>query len=322
MPRTIKDFERPIIELEDAIDELTRAKDPRYASRIKALKKKLRKLYDETFSNLTAWQRVDLARHPDRPYMLDYVAQITTDFVELHGDRFFRDDPAIVVGLGIFKGRDVVIVGHQKGRDVKARIHRNFGMPHPEGYRKALRAMKLAEKFKKPVISIVDTPAAYPGIGAEERGQAEAIARNIYEMSRLRTPIVVVVTGEGGSGGALGLGVGDRVMMQENSIYSVIPPEGCAAILFRDGKRGPEAAEALKITAKDLLGLGIIDDIIEEPPGGAHRDPVAAASVLSEKLDATLDTICKMTLDDLLEARFRKFRAMGRYIDKSTEKSP
>ncbi|MBN1594174.1 MAG: acetyl-CoA carboxylase carboxyltransferase subunit alpha, partial [Candidatus Coatesbacteria bacterium] len=278
--------------------------------------KKLKKLYSDTFSNLSAWQRTRLARHKDRPYTLDYIGRIMDEFTELHGDRLFRDDPAIVAGLAVFRGRKVVLIGQQKGRDLHERIFRNFGMSHPEGYRKALRIMRIAEKFKKPVICVVDTPAAYPGIGAEERGQAEAIARNIYEMSILRTPIEVVVTGEGGSGGALGLGLGDWVMMQENAIYSVIPPEGCAAILFRDGKRGPEAAEALKITSLELHELGIIDEVVKEPLGGAHRDPELAASLLADRLEAGLDRICGMDMDELLEARFKKFRAMGRFTTK------
>ncbi|MBN2208182.1 MAG: acetyl-CoA carboxylase carboxyltransferase subunit alpha [Candidatus Coatesbacteria bacterium] len=321
MPREILDFEQPIIDLEEAIAELEQARDPQYVDRIRAYQKKLTKLYAETFSSLSAWQRTRLARHKDRPYTLDYIAQIMTSFVELHGDRLFRDDPAVVVGLAVFRGRKVVIVGQQKGRDVKERIFRNFGMSHPEGYRKALRAVKMAAKFKKPVICFVDTPAAYPGIGAEERGQAEAIARNIYEMSILRTPILVAVTGEGGSGGALGIGVGDKILMQENAIYSVIPPEGCAAILFRDGKRGAEAAEALRITAHELKQLGIIDEVVKEPLGGAHKDPELAASMLGERLQAGLDEICSLALDELLEARFRKFRSMGRFIERTGEKS-
>jgi len=321
MPREILDFEQPIIDLEEAIAELKQARDPQYADRIRAYQKKLKKLYAETFSNLSAWQRTRLARHKDRPYTLDYISQIMTSFTELHGDRLFRDDPAIVVGLAVFRGRKVVVVGQQKGRDVTDRIFRNFGMSHPEGYRKALRAVKIAEKFKKPVVCFVDTPAAYPGIGAEERGQAEAIARNIYEMSILRTPILVAVTGEGGSGGALGIGLGDKVLMQENAIYSVIPPEGCAAILFRDGKRGAEAAEALKITAQDLRQLGIIDEIVKEPLGGAHKDPELAASTLADRLQAGLDKICGLNLDELLAARFKKFREMGRFIERPSEKS-
>jgi len=321
MPRTVLDFERPIIELEEEIEELKRARDPRYSGRIKALQKRLRRLYRETFSNLTAWQRTQLARHLDRPYTLDYISHIMSDFIELHGDRLFRDDPAVVVGLAVFRGVKVVVIGQQKGRNVKERVFRNFGMAHPEGYRKALRAMKLAEKFRKPVISFVDTPAAYPGIGAEERGQAEAIARNIYEMSQLRTPIIVVVTGEGGSGGALGIGVGDRVLMQENAIYSVIPPEGCAAILFRDSKRAPEAAEALRITAPDLKRLGIIDEVIKEPLGGAHRDPALAASMLAERLKANLDEVMSVSIDELLEARYQKFRAMGEWTERQREKT-
>jgi len=320
MPREVLDFERPIIELEEAIEELKQARDPQYKNRIQAYRKKLDRLYTETFSNLSAWQRTRLARHKDRPYTLDYISQTTSKFVELHGDRYFRDDPAVVVGLAVFRGRDVVVVGQQKGRDVSERIFRNFGMSNPEGYRKALRAMKLAEKFKKPVVCFVDTPAAYPGIGAEERGQAEAIARNIYEMSILRTPILVVVTGEGGSGGALGIGVGDRILMQENAIYSVIPPEGCAAILFRNGKRGPEAAEALKITSLELKRLGIIDEIVKEPLGGAHRDFALAASILGDRIQSSLDELCSLDLDELLDGRFKKFRAMGRFIERTDKK--
>ena len=321
MPREILDFEQPIIDLEEAIQELKLARDPQYADRIHSYERKLKRLYSDTFSSLSAWQRTRLARHKDRPYTLDYLSRIMTSFTELHGDRLFRDDPAVVVGLAVFRGRKVVIVGQQKGRDLNERIFRNFGMSHPEGYRKALRAMRIAEKFKKPVICVVDTPAAYPGIGAEERGQAEAIARNIYEMSILKTPILVVVTGEGGSGGALGIGLGDRVLMQENAIYSVIPPEGCAAILFRDGKRGPEAAEALKITSHELKELGIIDEVVKEPLGGAHRDPDLTASMLADRLEAGLDGICSLSLDELLDARFKKFRAMGRFATRTTQKS-
>ena len=321
MPREILDFEQPIIDLEEAIAELKQARDPQYEDRIRGYQKKLKKLYAETFSSLSAWQRTRLARHKDRPYTLDYISQIMTSFTQLHGDRLFRDDPAVVVGLAVFRGRKVVIVGQQKGRDVKERIFRNFGMSHPEGYRKALRAMKIAEKFKKPVVCFVDTPAAYPGIGAEERGQAEAIARNIYEMSILRTQILVAVTGEGGSGGALGIGLGDKVLMQENAIYSVIPPEGCAAILFRDGTRGAEAAEALKITSYELKKLGIVDEVVKEPLGGAHKDPELAGSTLADRLQAGLDEICGLTLDELLEARFKKFREMGCFIERTSEKS-
>ncbi|HUT03162.1 MAG TPA: acetyl-CoA carboxylase carboxyltransferase subunit alpha [bacterium] len=320
MPREVLDFERPIVELEEAIAELKQAGDPEYKDRIQAYHKRLNRLYTETFSNLSAWQRTRLARHKDRPYTLDYISQTTSKFVELHGDRYFRDDPAVVAGLAVFRGRNVVVVGQQKGRDVSERIFRNFGMPNPEGYRKALRAMKLAEKFKKPVVCFVDTPAAYPGIGAEERGQAEAIARNLYEMSILRTPILVVVTGEGGSGGALGIGVGDRILMQENAIYSVIPPEGCAAILFRDGKRGPEAAEALKITSLELKRLRIIDEIVKEPLGGAHRDFALAASILGDRIQSSLDELCSLDLDELLDGRFKKFRAMGCFIERTNKK--
>lgn len=321
MPRTILDFERPIIEVEDAIEELKQARDPRYAPRLRSLQRKLKKLYDETFSNLSAWERTQLARHPDRPYTLDYISQIMTDFTELHGDRLYRDDPAMIVGLARFRGTSVVVIGQQKARNVKERVYRNFGMCHPEGYRKALRAVRLAEKFSKPVISFVDTPAAYPGIGAEERGQAEAIARNMYVMSMLRTPILIAVTGEGGSGGALGIGVGDRVLMQENAIYSVIPPEGCAAILFRNGKRGPEAAEALKITSYELKSLGVVDEVVGEPLGGAHRDPHQAASTLADRLEVVLGELKSVSIDSLLEARYKKYRSMGRFLGKDEEKS-
>jgi acetyl-CoA carboxylase carboxyl transferase subunit alpha len=252
-----------------------------------------------------------VARHFDRPYTLDYVEQLMTDWVEIHGDRAFADDPAIVAGLATFRGRSLAVIGHQKGRGTKERIHRNFGQPRPEGYRKALRVMRLAEKFGLPVVTLVDTPGAYPGIGAEERGQAEAIARNLIEMADLEVPIVVVVTGEGGSGGALALGVGNRVYMLEYSIYSVISPEGCAAILWKDQSRKAEAARALRLTAPDLAELGVIDGVIPEPPGGAHTDPATTCARVGERLAGALDELSGMSPEELVEDRYRKFRAFG-----------
>jgi acetyl-CoA carboxylase carboxyl transferase subunit alpha len=253
-----------------------------------------------------------VARHPARPYTLDYVEGLFTGFDEIHGDRAFGDDPAIVCGVAGFRGRSVVVVGHQKGRDTKQKVHRNFGMPKPEGYRKALRVMRLAEKFRLPVIAFVDTPGAYPGIDAEERGQAEAIARNLREMARLRAPIAVTVTGEGGSGGALAIAVGDRVNMLEHSVYSVISPEGCASILWRDAGRAEEAATAMKITASDLLALGIVDEIVPEPPGGAHSDPESTIATVGAVLERQLAELKSLSVDALLEARYQKFRRMGR----------
>jgi len=262
------------------------------------------------------WRSVELARHPDRPYTLDYVARLLEDFVELHGDRLYGDDAAIVGGLARFDGQGVVVVGHQKGRDTREKIARNFGMPHPEGYRKALRLLRLAEKFGKPVLTLIDTPGAYPGIGAEERGQAEAIARNLVEMATLRTPIVTAVIGEGGSGGALAVGLADRVMMFENSVYSVISPEGCAAILWKDATQRERAAEALKITADDLLELGVIDEIIPEPPGGAHADPDAAAQALGDALRRHVRLLRKTKMEKLLKRREEKYLSMGALSEK------
>jgi len=266
--------------------------------------------------NLTPWQRCQLARHPERPHTLDYIRALFSDWVELHGDRNFGDDPAVVVGLARFEGEPVVVVGHQKGRDTRERLGRNFGQPRPEGYRKALRAMKLAEKFGRPIVSIVDTPGAYPGLDAEERGQAEAIARNLREMAALEVPIVVVVTGEGGSGGALGIGVGDRVLMMENSVYSVISPEGCAAILWKNQSEVQEAAAALKLTAGDLLGFGVIDEIVAEPLGGAQMDPSLAMRTVGGAIRKALRDLRRIKRVDLPRRRFGRLRAMGRYLER------
>lgn len=314
------EFEKPIEELELKIEELRRlsdGKDLDITSEVKKLEKKARDLRTDIFNHLTRWQKTLIARHPDRPYTLDYIGMIAEDFVELHGDRRFSDDPSLVGGLARLKGRgeSVVIIGHQKGRDVKDRIKRNFGQPHPEGYRKALRLMKLAERFKKPVVTLIDTPGAYPGIGAEERGQAEAIAMNLMEMSRLRTPIVAVVIGEGGSGGALAIGVSDRLFMLEHSVYSVISPEGCAAILWKNGANSQanfaKAADALKLSAQDLMEFKIINDIIPEPLGGAHRDPQAQADRLNEYLSRALDELKAKQPGKLIEERYRRLRKIG-----------
>jgi len=265
----------------------------------------------EVYGSLSRWQKTLVARHPERPYTLDYFQYLFTDWVELHGDRAFGDDPAIVAGFATFRGRSVCAIGHQKGRGTKERILRNFGQPRPEGYRKALRIMHLAEKFHRPILTFVDTPGAYPGLDAEERGQAEAIARNLIEMASLRVPVVVTVTGEGGSGGALALGVGDRVYMLEYAVYSVISPEGCAAILWKDQDKKAEAAEAMKVTAPDLLELGVVDGVIPEPQGGAHRDAEAAARAVGDTVAKALAELEKRTPEQLLEGRYRKFRALG-----------
>lgn len=319
--RYFLDFEKPIEELETNIEELKRFSDPKdtgASSEIRKLEKKLRDLRAGIFSNLTPWQKAMIARHPDRPYTLDYISILSKDFLELHGDRRFSDDPSIVGGFGKIEDVTFLIIGHQKGRGTKERIYRNFGQPHPEGYRKALRLMKLAERFKVPVLTLIDTPGAFPGIGAEERGQAEAIAVNLMEMSRLRTPIISVVIAEGGSGGALALGVADRIYMLEHSIYSVISPEGCAAILWKkNGEIGPaeyaRAAEALKLTPKDLLNFEIIDDIIPEPEGGAHWDYEAAASSISEAVLDAYEELKTKTLPKLVDERYRRFRKIGVY---------
>ncbi|HXX33945.1 MAG TPA: acetyl-CoA carboxylase carboxyltransferase subunit alpha [Thermodesulfobacteriota bacterium] len=313
------EFERPLVELEREIENLKRFSkgNPLYFSeQLKSLEEKLHRLQKEIFSNLTGWQITQLARHIDRPKASHYVQWMCENFVELHGDRNYGDDPAILGGMARFNGRSVTIIAHQKGADAKEMAYRNFGMPHPEGYRKALRLMKLAELFKKPVLTMIDTPGAFPGVGAEERGQAEAIARNLKMMVMLRTPIITVVIGEGGSGGALAIGVGDRILMLEHSIYSVISPEGCAAILWKDGERGKEvAAESLKLTAADLSRLGVIDEIIKEPLGGAHRDPEAMARILKEVVERHLKELEKMNEEELLSLRYEKFRRMGTFID-------
>jgi acetyl-CoA carboxylase carboxyl transferase subunit alpha len=310
------EFEKPIAELERQIEELRRLATQRnldVAREIAPLEERLAELRADIYRKLTPFQRVQVARHPRRPYALDYINTIFTDFVELHGDRLFRDDPAIVGGVCRLEGRPVMVIGQQKGRDTKENLKRNFGMPHPEGYRKALRLMCMAERFGMPIVTLIDTPGAYPGLGAEERGQAEAIARNLEEMATLRTPIIAVVIGEGGSGGALALGVADRVLMFENSVYSVISPEGCAAILWKDASQRERAAEALKLTAPDLLELGLIDEILTEPVGGAHADPDAAGIALAEALSRHLDELAAHPHDQLIARRAEKFLKMGRY---------
>jgi len=306
------DFEKPLLELENRILAL-RAGDETAATRteIARLEGRLGKLQQKVYGHLTAWQRAQVARHPKRPHTLDLYQLLLEDFVELHGDRMFGDDKAIVGGLARFEGEPVVVIGHQKGRDTRENIARNFGMPHPEGYRKALRLMQLAAKFRTPVITFIDTPGAYPGVGAEERGQAEAIARNLLEMSGLVTPIVCVVTGEGGSGGALAIGVGDRVLMLEHAIYSVISPEGCAAILWNDAAKAPDAAELMRVTAPDLLRLGVIDAIVPEPPGGAHRNWTETASNLRAALSDHLWQLRSKSGRELIDARYDRFRRIG-----------
>ena len=325
MIRYYLEFEKPIEELELKIEELKRGSDGKdidTAGEIRKLEKKVKELRSEIFSSLTPWQKTLIARHPDRPYTMDYINLITNDFVELHGDRRFSDDPAIVAGLAKINDVPVVIVGHQKGRGTKERISRNFGQPQPEGYRKSLRVMKLAERFKRPVITLIDTPGAYPGIGAEERGQAEAIASNLMEMSRLRTPTISIVIGEGGSGGALALSVADRLYMLEHACYSVISPEGCAAILWKkNGDLGvndfSRAADALKLTAQDLLNFKIIDGIIPEPQGGAHRDPEGTAKNISEYIKAALDELRTKAPGKLVEERYKRFRKIGSFMEES-----
>jgi acetyl-CoA carboxylase carboxyl transferase subunit alpha len=306
------EFERPLLELENRIAEL-RASDDAQAARdeIGRLDERLRRLQQKVYGSLTPWQRAQLARHPKRPHTLDLFRLLLEDFVELHGDRVFGDDKAIVGGLARFDGDPVVAIGHQKGRDTRENIARNFGMPHPEGYRKALRLMELAAKFRKPIITFIDTPGAYPGLGAEERGQAEAIARNLREMAGLGTPIVCVVTGEGGSGGALAIGVANRVLMLEHAIYSVISPEGCAAILWGEAAKAPEAAELMRITAPDLLRLGVIDGIVPEPTGGAHRNWEETAESLRGPLRDALWELRSRTPEELVAERYEKFRKIG-----------
>lgn len=314
--RQILDFEKPIVELQKKISDMkdfASGANLELSGEIKSLQSKVEKMRREVFSNLTRWQKVQLARHPRRPYTLDYINLMTTDFIELHGDRCYADDKAIVGGFARLDGKPVMIAGQQKGRDTRQKLYRNFGMPHPEGYRKALRLFKLAEKFHRPIVVLVDTPGAFPGIGAEERGQAEAIARNLFQMSVLKVPIVVVIIGEGASGGALGIGVGDRIFMLQYAWYSVISPEGCAAILWRDASHAPEAAEALKVTAEDLLELKLVDKVITEPPGGAHNDPESMAASIKDEILRTLAEMEKLPVDVLIQYRLKKFRDMGIY---------
>jgi acetyl-CoA carboxylase carboxyl transferase subunit alpha len=312
MAKVVLEFEKPIYELEQKIEEIKNlSENVDVSDEVKTLEKKVSQLRENIFSNLTRWQRVQLARHPERPYTLDYIQNMTTDFVELHGDRAYGDDKAIVGGFAKLDGQPVMIIGHQKGRDTKSNLYRNFGMPNPEGYRKALRLMKLAAKFNRPIITFLDTPGAYPGLEAEERGQAEAIARNLFEMSHFPVPIIVVIIGEGASGGALGIGVGDKMLMLENTWYSVIAPESCSSILWKSWEFKEQAAEALRLTPPDLLEQKIIDRIIPEPLGGAHRNPQQAALILKDALIEELKTLMKLKPEKLVEKRIEKFCNMG-----------
>ncbi|HHM02028.1 MAG TPA: acetyl-CoA carboxylase carboxyltransferase subunit alpha [Caldithrix abyssi] len=316
--KVVLEFEKPVHELEEKIKEMHSYAEKTgmdLSEDIKRLEEKAAELRKEVYNNLSRWQRVQLARHPKRPYSLDYISRMTSYFEELFGDRRFADDHAIVSGLARMDKYSVVIIGQQKGRDTKSNLHRNFGMPNPEGYRKALRVMELAAKFNKPVITLIDTPGAYPGLGAEERGQAEAIARNLFEMARLPVPIITVVIGEGASGGALGIGLGDRILMLENAWYSVISPEGCAAILWRDAAKAPQAAEAMKVTAPDLVDLKIVDEVISEPEGGAHNDPDATAQAVKKAIVRHLKDLLKLPTDKLIEQRLEKYGKMGAFVE-------
>lgn len=312
MAKVVLEFEKPIYDLEQKIEEIKNiSENVDVADEVKTLEKKVNLLRENIFSNLTRWQRVQLARHPERPYTLDYIQMMTTDFIELHGDRTYGDDKAIVGGFAKLDGQPVMIMGHQKGRDTKSNLYRNFGMPNPEGYRKALRLMKLATKFNRPIITMLDTPGAYPGLEAEERGQAEAIARNLFEMSQFPVPIIVVIIGEGASGGALGIGVGDKMLMLENTWYSVIAPESCSSILWKSWEFKEQAAEALRLTAPDLLEQKIIDSIVPEPLGGAHRNPQQAAMILKDTILSELKALQKLKPEKLIEKRTERFCAMG-----------
>jgi acetyl-CoA carboxylase carboxyl transferase subunit alpha len=322
MPETLE-FEEPIAILHKEIEALTMLPQTEVRDgEIEGLRRRIDQIRGEIYKRLTPWQRVLVARHPERPYLLDYVERLFTDFVELHGDRRFADDGAIVCGFARYHGVPVLVCGHQKGRDMKQKVQRNFGYARPEGYRKALRCMQLADKFRRPIVVFVDTPAAYPGVESEERGIAEAIALNLREMAVLSVPIVVVITGEGGSGGALGLAIGDRVLMQEFAVYSVIPPEGCAAILWRDASRKVEAAEALKITAPDLIARGVIDGIVPEPLGGAHQDAAAAAAAIDAAVSAALAEVSALDVEARLQARYDRFRRLGALGDAIADTTP
>jgi acetyl-CoA carboxylase carboxyl transferase subunit alpha len=309
-------FEEPLHELRRQIDELEAFPErPGVDKEIDKLRSRLRRQTEDVYGNLSRWQKTLVARHSDRPYTLDYVEQLMTDWVEVHGDRAYGDDAAIVTGLATFRGQSVAVIGHQKGRDTRQRIQRNFGQPRPEGYRKALRVMKLAERFGLPILSFIDTPGAFPGLEAEERGQAEAIARNLLEMATLRVPIVVTVTGEGGSGGALAIGIGDRVLILEYAVYSVISPEGCAAILWKDQERKGDAAEAMKISAPDLLELGVVDEVLPEPSGGAHTDPAETCKRVGDAVERTLRLLSRKPADQLIEERYQRFRRLGVFLE-------
>jgi len=308
------DFEKPIVELERRIQDLKdfgAEENIEFSEELRRLERRLTKLKSEIYSGLSSWQKVQLARHPRRPYALDYIEVMCSHFLELHGDRNFADDKAVIGGPAEIDGRPVMVLGQQKGRNTKENLYRNFGMPHPEGYRKALRLMLMAGKFRCPIVSFIDTPGAFPGIGAEERGQSEAIARNLREMALIPVPIIVAVIGEGGSGGALAMAVGDTVLMMENAIYSVISPEGCAAILWSDRAKAPQAAEALRLTASDLFELGVVDELVAEPLGGAHRDGDKAAAALKEAVLRWLDNLSRLSVDDLLTRRASKYRSIG-----------
>jgi acetyl-CoA carboxylase carboxyl transferase subunit alpha len=311
--REYLDFEKPIAELEDKLEKLAASSHARGGRQedLNKLRARLHQLQAEIYAGLSAWQRTQVARHLQRPSTLDYIGRLCDSFIELHGDRAFADDHAIVGGLARFNGRPVVVIGHQKGKTLKERMYRNFGMPNPEGYRKALRLMRLAEKFGKPVLTFIDTPGAYPGIGAEERGQAEAIGRNLLVMGSLQVPIVTVVIGEGGSGGALAIGVADRLLMLQHAVYSVISPEGCAAILWNDQSKATDAAEALNMTADDLQKLGITDQVIPEPLGGAHRDPMLTCDAVKKAIEAHLSELLELSTEDLLKRRYHKYRRIG-----------
>ena len=316
------DFERPVIELEERIQELrehARGQGLDAGDELADLERKADELRREIYANLSPMQRVQLARHPRRPFSLDYIARCFNDWIELHGDRHFADDPAVVGGLAFLDERSVMVIGQQKGRDTRENLLRRFGMPNPEGYRKALRLMQTASRFRMPIVTLVDTPGAYPGLGAEERGQAEAIAVNLREMARLEVPVITVVIGEGGSGGALALAVADVVVMLENSVYSVISPEGCASILWRDGKKSALAAEALKLTAVDLMRLRVVDEVLPEPIGGAHRDPDAVAATLRSALIRHLDALSGVSIPERLERRVAKYRVMGVFTEAASE---